>query len=115
MTTSDDDLFLGLCDGVWAAFCDRGVGPDDLYELHVSWRCPSVVAAEALEAALGAAGTAVGIAQPNAEAGGRGFGVAATVPVRARREDLEETVARLMRLGAEHGAMVVGVGTMFQD
>ena len=115
MTAPDDHLFLELCDGVWAAFCERGVGSDDAQELHVSWRCPSLAAAEALEAALSAAGTAVGVAQPNAEAGGRGFGVAATVPVRARREDLEETVARLMRWGAEHGALVVGVGTMFQD
>jgi hypothetical protein len=115
MTTPEDDLFLELCDGVWEAFCDRGVEPGGAQELHVSWRCPSVAAAEALEAALGAAGTAVGVAQPNAEAGGRGFGVAATVPVRARREDLEDMVARMIRVGAQHGAMVVGVGTMFHD
>ena len=115
MTAPEDHLFLELCDGVWAALCERGVEPDVGQELHVSWRCPSLAAAEALEAALGAAGTAVGVAQPNAEAGGRGFGVAATVPVRARREDLENTVARMMALGAEHEAMVVGVGTMFPD
>lgn len=115
MNAPDDQLFLELCDGVWAAFCDRRDEPDGARELHVSWRCPTLAAAEALEAALGAAGTAVGVAQPNAEAGGRGFGVAATVPVRPRREDLEETVARMMRLGTEHGAMMVGVGTMFHD
>lgn len=115
MTAPDEHLFLELCDGVWAAFRDRGVEPDGTHELHVSWRCPSLTAAEALEAALVAAGTAVGVAQPNAEAGGRGFGVAATVPVRARREELEETVTRLVRLGAEHEATVVGVGTLFQD
>ena len=103
-------LFL---EAVWATFLDRGVPEGSSQELHVSWRCPSVAAAEALEAALRTAGTVVGIAQPNAEAGGRGFGVAATVPVLATRPQLEDALTRVIALGAEHGAVVAGVGTTF--
>jgi len=112
MTVPDEpELLRDLCDGVWGAFRDRGVREGTVQEIFVSWRCPTVAAAEALEAALRAAGGAVGAAQPNAEAGGRGFGVAATVPVLASRAGLEEVVARMVRLGAEHGGAVVGVGT----
>lgn len=105
---SEQELFL---DGVWATFRDRGVPDGSPQELHVSWRCPSLGTAEALEGALRAAGAAVGIAQPNAEAGGRGFGVAATMPVLATRDQLADTLARAIALGAEHGAVVAGVGT----
>ena len=110
MSPGEPALFL---DGVWATFRDRGVPEGSPQELHVSWRCPSVAAAESLEAALRSAGTAVGVAQPNAEAGGRGFGVAATVPVLATRTQLEDALARVIALGAEHGATVAGVGTTF--
>jgi hypothetical protein len=108
---AESKLFL---DAVWATFTGRGVPEGSPQELHVSWRCPSIAAAEALEEALRAAGTVVGVAQPNAEAGGRGFGVAATVPVLATRPQLEEALVRVIALGAEHGAVVAGVGTTFQ-
>lgn len=100
-------------DGVWATFLDRGVPEGSPQELHVSWRCPSVAAAEALEEALRTAGTVVGVAQPHAEAGGRGFGVAATVPVLATRSQLADALARVIALGVAHGATVAGVGTTF--
>lgn len=108
----ESELFL---DGVWASFRDRGLPEHSPQELYVSWRCPSVAAAEALEAALRAAGTAVAVAQPNAEAGGRGFGVAATVPVLVSRAGLKEVLSRMSRLGAEFGATFAGVGTTLHE
>ena len=116
MTVPEEhEAFAEICDRVWAVFCARGIREGGPQELHVSWRCPTVAAAEALEAALRSAGTTVGVAQPNAEAGGRGFGVAAAVPVLASRENIAGTVTRMIRPGADHGATVAGVGTMFTD
>ncbi|HUR73063.1 MAG TPA: hypothetical protein VMZ00_02235 [Sporichthya sp.] len=100
-------------DGLWLTLQQRGIREGSGQELHVSFRCPSVAAAEELEAALRDKGSTVGAAQPNAEAGGRGYGVAATVPFLASREHLDDVLDRMMRLGAGYGATLAGVGTTF--
>ncbi len=109
------ESFDEVCDGLWVALSARGVPPGSPQELHVSWRCPTVAAAEALEAALPAAGGTVGVAQPNAEAGGRGFGVAATVSVLADRGQLIDVLTQMAHLGAAHGGTVCAVGIVAPD
>lgn len=121
MTVSSDELVAAgeslladVGDGLWSLFVERGVPFGSPQEIHVTWRCPSVESAEALEAAA-AAEARIAAAPPHAEAKGPGFGVAATVPFTASRTALDEALLRMIRLGAAHGAVVAGLGTMFGD
>jgi hypothetical protein len=110
-----EEFLADVGEGLWSAFLARGVPEGSVQEVHVTWRCPSVEAAEGLEAAALEAGNVVAAAPPHAEAKGPGFGVAVTVPFSATREQLDDALARVFRLGASYGAAVAGVGTMFRD
>jgi hypothetical protein len=98
---------------VWANFLERGLPEGSPAEAHVSWRCPSVESAEALEKALVDSGIGAGAAPPHAEARGAGFGVAATVAFLATRENFDAALDRAVRLGLQHGAEICALGTMF--
>lgn len=123
MTVSDEQALIAAAeefladvgDGLWSSFLARGVPERSRQEVHVTWRCPSVEAAEALETAALREGRTVAAAPPHAEAKGPGFGVAVTVEFAATRADLDDALLRIFRLGATVGASVAGIGTTFQD
>jgi hypothetical protein len=108
-----EEFLADVGEGLWSAFLARGVAEGSLQEVHVTWRCPSIAAAEALESAARALGNTVAAAPPHAEAKGPGFGVAVTVPFDATRQNLDDALLGIFRLGAGFGATVAGIGTMF--
>jgi hypothetical protein len=115
LTAAAEEFVADVRDGVWDAFRRRGISDGSPVETHVSWRCPTVESAEALETALWAAGMPAGAAPPHAEARGAGYGVAAVVPFLAGRENFDVALDRAIRLGVAHGAELCAVGTMFDD
>ena len=108
-----EEFVADVRDGVWDAFRRRGVREGAPAEAHVSWRCPTVESAEALETALWAAGMPAGAAPPHAEARGHGYGVAAAVPFVASRRNFDAALDRAIHLGVAHGAELCAVGTTF--
>lgn len=110
-----EEFVAEVRDGVWDAFLRRGVPDGSPVEAHVSWRCPTVESAQALEAVLADEGLAAGAAPPHAEARGTGFGVAARVPFLSGRENFDAALERAIRLGATYGAELCAVGTTFDD
>jgi hypothetical protein len=115
LIAAGQELVDETSESLWFSFFERGIPEGSVQEVHVSWRCPTVAAAEALEEAARKVGRAAGPAPPHAEARGVGYGVGVTVPFVATRENLRDVLAGMVRLGATHGAMVAGVGTMFRD
>ncbi len=110
-----EEFLADVGEGLWSSFLQRGIPEGSTQEVHVTWRCPSVEAAEALEAAARELGNTVAAAPPHAEAKGPGIGVAVTVPFDATRQNLDDALIGVFRLGAGYGANVAGVGTMFHD